>query len=412
MKLVWSITSGKRSVVLDGQEVHFSQGKPLRESKFCFQFNEWGHSFYLIAHVAPPIQKTPDFKMNELLIDGRSFHMFPKIYQLGQGGASKVGVLHRNATRSLTQPSATLHFANPPQYDYRNDYNRDSIQASTSSVRQESSPRTTKSSKSFQVQEQDLLGETKTAVVGTVSQGLDLLDIQNDTFASSSSALTTMVTTYDEFSPKNPTYHDISTSILQSYTPQNTTAVEPSTYSTASQPVPYHSSSTPAPYYEEHLSYVTPTQQPYSNYSIQEVERSMYKLHVDTSTLSSLDNHDDDDDDNTGKNIADSLPSPTGVSDLDHALKKICNLDDISQPVLTPYKQQTQRELQPQNMNLPLSQLKSTSSGGHKKEVMRNQHMYQSSQGQHLVVYGQNPSHLQQPISGQSLNRFALNYSY
>lgn len=407
MKLVWSITSGKRSVILDGQEVHFSQGKPLRESKFCFQFNEWGHSFYLIAHVAPPIQKTPDFKMNDLFIDGRSFHMFPKIYQLGQGGAAKVGVLHRNNMRNSTETSVTSHFAHPPPYDYRNDYNRDSIQASTSSVRQESSPRTTKSSKSFQQDhEQDLLGETKTTVVGTVSQGLDLLDMQNDTFASSN-ALTTMVTTYDEFSPKSPTYHDISTSILQSYNPQNTLAVEPSAYSTASQPVPYQSSSTPAPYYEEHQSYVTPTQHPYSNYSIQEVERSMYKLHVDTNTLSSLDDH------SMEKNMADSLPSPTGVSDLDHALKKICNLDDISQPVLTPYKQQTTpRELQTQNMNLPLSQLKSMSSGVQKKEVMRNQHIYQSSQGQHLVVYGQNPSHLQQPNGGQSLNRFALNYSY
>jgi hypothetical protein len=404
VKLIWSITSGKRSIILDGQEVHFSQGKPLRENKFCFQFHEWGHSFYLIAHVASPIQKTPDFKMNELLIDGRSFHSFPMIYQLGQGRAS-----NRNSTKYLTN-SPTLNFAAPPQYDHRNDYIRNSSKAS-SSVRQESSPRT-KSSKSFAVPNLDLLGETKTTV-GAPSQGLDLLDVQND--MASASVITTMVA-YDEFSPKGPTYQDISSSILQSYSPKNngdsievySSPAAASTYSTTSQSVPYLSS-TPAPHYEEQQSYVTPASKSYVNDSIQELEQSMYNLHVVTNIPSSFD---DNDSSSSNNKMTDSLPSPTGVMDVDHALKKICNLDDITQSVLTPYKQKTPSALQPQNMNLPLSQLKSMSSGGQKKEVMRNQHIYQPSHGQHLVVYGQSPPNLQTPMGGQSFNRFALNYSY
>lgn len=399
VKLVWSITSGKRSVILDGQEVHFSQGKALRENKFCFQFHEWGHAFYLIAHVAPPIQKTPDFKMNELLIDGKSFHAFPKIYQLGQ----QVGAGYSNSRRYLSESTAS-HFAAPPQYEYRNDRIRYSSQAS-SSVRQESSPRTIKSSKSFDVPKEDLLGETTTGTV-TSYQGMDLLDVQND-ITSNTSAITTMVV-YDEFSPKSPSYQDISASILESYSPKNNgnynevqqTPMVASNYSSSSPPF------TPEPHYKEQQSYITPAKS-YGNYSIQEVERSMYNLRVDTSVPSSLDDYD-----GTNSKMIDSLPSPTGVTDVDHALKKICNLDDITQTVLTPYKQKTQSTLQPQNMNLPLSQLKNMSSGGQKKEVMRNQHIYQPAHGQHLVVYGQSSPALQTPMDGQYSNGFAFNYSY
>jgi hypothetical protein len=328
------------------------------------------------------------------------------IYQLGQGGTS-----NRNSTKYLTN-SPILHFAAPPQYDHRNDYIRNSSKAS-SSVRQESSPRITKPSKSFDVPIEDLLGETK-ITVGAPSQGLDLLDVQNN--IASASFVTTMVA-YDEFSPKGPTYQDISTSILQSCSPKNngdsieaySSPAAASTYSTTSRSVPYPSS-TPAPHYEEQQYYVTSAPKSDGNDSIQELEQSMHNLHVVTNIPSSFD--DNDSSSNNKKKITDSLPSPTGVMDVDHALKKICNLDDITQSVLAPYRQKTPSALQPQNMNLPLSQLKSMSSGGQKKEVMRNQHIYQPSHGQHLIVYGQSPPNLQTPMGGQSFNRFALNYSY
>lgn len=83
--LVWSITSGKRLVLLDGNEVHFSTGRRT-ESKFqcSWTATALGNDVLtIIAHAAAPLRSTPGFKQFDLVINGQSYSDMPHIYELG-----------------------------------------------------------------------------------------------------------------------------------------------------------------------------------------------------------------------------------------------------------------------------------------------------------------------------------------
>jgi hypothetical protein len=79
--IVWSITSGKRLVLADGQEVHYSHN---RNSVFEFSWTMRGsHVLKVIAHASPPVSATPGFRQYDLFVDGQSFFTFPKVFRLG-----------------------------------------------------------------------------------------------------------------------------------------------------------------------------------------------------------------------------------------------------------------------------------------------------------------------------------------
>jgi hypothetical protein len=79
--LVWSITSGKRLIMLDGKEVHYSHS---RNAIFDFSWTMRGnHVLKLIAHASPPLSPTPGFRQYDFFVDGQSFFSFPKVYRLG-----------------------------------------------------------------------------------------------------------------------------------------------------------------------------------------------------------------------------------------------------------------------------------------------------------------------------------------
>ena len=79
--LVWSITSGKRLVLCDGQEVHYSNS---RQGIFDFSWTMRGnHVLKVIAHASPPLSPTPGFRQYDFFVDGQSFFSFPKLYRLG-----------------------------------------------------------------------------------------------------------------------------------------------------------------------------------------------------------------------------------------------------------------------------------------------------------------------------------------
>jgi len=89
--LVWSHTSGKRLVVADGKEVHFSVGK-VNQGKFQFAWNMRGnHTLKLIAHASPPLQAKKGWRQFDLLLDGWSVFDMPKIYELGTKGVHAGG---------------------------------------------------------------------------------------------------------------------------------------------------------------------------------------------------------------------------------------------------------------------------------------------------------------------------------
>ena len=79
--LVWSITSGKRLILADGQEVHYSNS---RAAIFDFSWTMRGnHVLKIVAHASPPLSPTPGFRQYDFFVDGQSFFTFPKVFRLG-----------------------------------------------------------------------------------------------------------------------------------------------------------------------------------------------------------------------------------------------------------------------------------------------------------------------------------------
>lgn len=83
--IVWSITSGKRQIMMDGREVHYSTN---RASILEYNWQSKGnHVIKVICHAAPPMSAQPGFRQYDLSIDGQSFFTMPKVFQLGVTGA-------------------------------------------------------------------------------------------------------------------------------------------------------------------------------------------------------------------------------------------------------------------------------------------------------------------------------------
>lgn len=111
--LVWSLASGKRLVIVDGQEVHFSMGHKM-ESKFDTSFSMFGgHVFKIIAHATPPLSHQPGFRQFDLQLDGRSFDTFPKIFELGLQSCAR-RVEQQYSYDDTTTYSEERNFATPP----------------------------------------------------------------------------------------------------------------------------------------------------------------------------------------------------------------------------------------------------------------------------------------------------------
>lgn len=79
--LIWSLTSGKRLVLADGQEVHYSNN---RNAVFDFSWTMRGnHVLKVTAHANAPLNAHPNFRQYDFFVDGMSFFSMPKVYRLG-----------------------------------------------------------------------------------------------------------------------------------------------------------------------------------------------------------------------------------------------------------------------------------------------------------------------------------------
>lgn len=85
--LVWSVASGKRQVLMDGQEVHYIVS---RSNIVDFSWTTKGnHVIKVLAQASPPMSSghiNPDFRQYDLLVDGQSFFTMPKVFELGLRG--------------------------------------------------------------------------------------------------------------------------------------------------------------------------------------------------------------------------------------------------------------------------------------------------------------------------------------
>jgi len=80
VSLVWSLTSGKKSVVFDNVEVHSSES---RQSVFEFSWSRDNqHVYKIVANAAGGGQRQYD-----LYVDGQSYFDMPKVYELGMPNA-------------------------------------------------------------------------------------------------------------------------------------------------------------------------------------------------------------------------------------------------------------------------------------------------------------------------------------
>jgi len=88
--LVWSVTSGKRQILMDGKEVHFSAS---RSNIIDFSWTTKGnHVMKLTAHASPPMsasQINSNFRQYDLLVDGQSYFAMPKVFELGIKGEAQ-----------------------------------------------------------------------------------------------------------------------------------------------------------------------------------------------------------------------------------------------------------------------------------------------------------------------------------
>jgi len=104
--LVWSITSGKRLILLDDKEVTFSTGRRT-EGKFehSWTASSMGHNVLtIIAYAAAPLRSIPGFKQFDLIINGQSYSDMCRIYELG---------LHEDHTKNH-KPVAAANIGNGP----------------------------------------------------------------------------------------------------------------------------------------------------------------------------------------------------------------------------------------------------------------------------------------------------------
>ena len=87
--MVWSVTSGKRQILMDGKEIHYSA---TRTGVIDHSWSSKGnHVLKVVCHAAPPMSANPGFRQYDMTIDGQSFFNMPKVYELGvaSGGASR-----------------------------------------------------------------------------------------------------------------------------------------------------------------------------------------------------------------------------------------------------------------------------------------------------------------------------------
>ncbi len=116
--LIWSLTSGKRLVLADGQEVHYSNS---RSHVFDFSWTMRGnHVLKVTAHANAPINAHPNFRQYDFFVDGMSFFSMPKVYRLGLTEATPI---HDNGSLALAHSSRVSggysNYNAGAQYDQR-----------------------------------------------------------------------------------------------------------------------------------------------------------------------------------------------------------------------------------------------------------------------------------------------------
>lgn len=111
--IMWSVASGKRIILTDGQEVY---NLVVRGSTLDYSWTLKGnHVIKVMAKATPSMSATPDARQYELWVDGQSFFTMPKVYELGINGPLQVddrfpGVISPTGTSDAHPTSGGLYY--------------------------------------------------------------------------------------------------------------------------------------------------------------------------------------------------------------------------------------------------------------------------------------------------------------
>lgn len=116
--LVWSLGTGKRLILADGEEVHYSMGSRA-QSRFEKSWTmKGGHEIKLIAHAAPAIRSSSvknGFRQYDLFLDGQSFFDMPKIFELGSSSSIESPTSMTATATTIMEKSDHFKWANTVQ---------------------------------------------------------------------------------------------------------------------------------------------------------------------------------------------------------------------------------------------------------------------------------------------------------
>ena len=87
--LVWSITSGKRMLLSNNQEIYIGTNKSKMFDYVWYDKN--GTNLRIVAHSSQPMSDGSGSRQYDLFIDGKSFFTLPKVYEVGLKGSLRDG---------------------------------------------------------------------------------------------------------------------------------------------------------------------------------------------------------------------------------------------------------------------------------------------------------------------------------
>jgi hypothetical protein len=143
--ITWSITGGKRSIHVDGREIHFQAGKrgptstnPSRRADIfeaAWQMPD-DHVCKLLCYAYKPSMGSPEkkdknWKQFNLIIDGRSFFDLPQIFDLGLKGLGMVKAAPRELPPMVIEANGAdlLGFMPPPHMPKADDAVKRDVQS-------------------------------------------------------------------------------------------------------------------------------------------------------------------------------------------------------------------------------------------------------------------------------------------
>lgn len=136
VSIVWSITSGKRQIQMDGKEVHYSTN---RAGTLDFSWQTKGnHVIKVLCHAAPPMSAEPDFRQYDLSVDGQPFFRMPKVFQIGIKGSVPHKILgaYRSNNHNPISPVSIESSLTPTTQEQEEENLRRAIEASIKDAKQ------------------------------------------------------------------------------------------------------------------------------------------------------------------------------------------------------------------------------------------------------------------------------------